>query len=71
MYLLSKVADDGELCGFLRETRPPPVAKGNQRREVGGDGVKVLDLVEGAVVNLPEKSQLNTYSISIPRLLHS
>ena len=33
--------------------------------------VKVLDLVEGAVVNLPEKSQLNTYSISIPRLLHS
>ncbi len=71
MYLFSKVADYGELCGFLRETRPPPVAKGDQRREVGGDGVKVLDLVEGAVVNLPEKSQLNTYSISIPRLLHS
>ncbi len=39
MYLFSKVADYGELCGFLRETRPPPVAKGDQRREVGGEGV--------------------------------
>ncbi len=63
MYLLSKVADDGELCGFLRETRPPPIAKGDQRREVGGDGVKVLNLVEGAEVDLPEKGQLiNKYT---------
>ena len=63
MYLLSKVADDGELCGFLQEIRPPSIAKGDQWREVGSDGVKVLDLVEGAEVDLPKKGQLiNKYT---------
>lgn len=57
MYLLSKMADDKELCDFLRETRPPVVATGDRRREVGGEGVKVVNLVEGAEIDLPDKGR--------------
>ena len=53
VYLLSKITEDSDLCGFLCETRPSVVEE-DRRREVGG-GVKVLDLVEGAEVDLPEK----------------
>ncbi len=53
------MADDKELCEFLRETRPPVAATGDRRREVGGDSVKMVDLVEGAEIDLPEKGELN------------
>ncbi len=51
VYLLSKVTEDRRLCGFLHSVLPPTVDPGPQ---VISD-VKVLDLVEGEEVELPEK----------------
>lgn len=51
VYFLSKVTEDGRLCNFLQAVRP-------QLEEVGAEeinDVKVLDLVEGEEVQLPEK----------------
>ena len=56
VYLLSKITEDHDLCGFLRETRPPVVEE-DRRRELG-EGMKVVDLVEGAEVDLPEKGEV-------------
>ena len=51
VYLLSKVTEDFRLCSFLQTVRPPGEATG--RQEISD--VKVLDLVEGQEVELPEK----------------
>ncbi len=67
VYLLAKMADDKELCDYLRETRPPVVATGDRRRELGGEGVKVVDLVEGAEIDLPEKGE--TFCLSVFRVV--
>lgn len=53
VYLLSKVTEDRRLCGFLQAKRPPAEEAGLQ--DLGG--VKVLDLVEGEEVELPEKGE--------------
>ena len=53
VYLLSKVTEDRRLCGFLQTVRPPADEAGLQ--EVSE--VKVLDLVEGEEVELPEKGE--------------
>lgn len=53
VYLLSKITEDQRLCEFLKNTRP-------QLEEAGLpelSDVKVLDLVEGEEVELPEKGQ--------------
>lgn len=49
--LLSEITKDEQLCKFLREARPPTTD--HARREI--TDVKVLDLVEGQEVALPEK----------------
>ena len=51
VYLVSKVTEDRRLCGFLHAVRPHIEKTGPQ--EIGE--VKVLDLVEGEEVELPEK----------------
>lgn len=51
VYLLSKVTEDTKLCEVLRRVRPP--MEGVGRREI--TDVKILDLVEGQEVELPEK----------------
>ncbi len=51
VYLLSKVTEDRRLCGFLQAVRPGAEEAG--LHEVSD--VKVLDLVEGQEVELPEK----------------
>ena len=51
VYLLSKVTEDHKLCDFLRKTRPQTEEAGLQ--DLGE--VKVLDLVDGEEVELPEK----------------
>lgn len=54
VYLLSKITEDNELCGFLKLTRPP-VQEVDRRREIGGPDVRLIDVVEGQEVILPEK----------------
>ena len=51
VFLLSKITEDTKLCGFLQEARPPTTD--HTPREI--TDVKVLDLVEGQEVALPEK----------------
>lgn len=51
VYLLSKVTEDKRLCGFLQTVRPHIEGAGPQEITE----VKVLDLVEGEEVELPEK----------------
>lgn len=51
VFLLSKITEDAQLCTFLQEARPPTV--GHTPREI--TDVKVLDLVDGQEVALPEK----------------
>lgn len=53
VYLLSKVTEDRKLCEFLRSTRPVEEAG---LQEVSD--VRVLDLVDGEEVQLPEKGEL-------------
>ena len=53
VYLLSKVTEDKKLCGFLQTVRPNVEEVGP--REISE--VKVLDLVEGEEVELPEKGK--------------
>lgn len=55
VYLLSKVTEDRKLCGFLQTVRPHVEEAGP--REISE--VKVLDLVEGEEVELPEKGKLS------------
>ena len=51
VFLLSKITEDAQLCTFLQEARPPP--SDHAPKEI--TDVKVLDLVEGQEVALPEK----------------
>lgn len=51
VYLLSKITEDSRLCGFLQTVRP--LVEGTGRKEI--TDIKVLDLVEGQEVKLPEK----------------
>ena len=51
VYLLSKITEDKGLCRFLHEARPPTVD--HTPKEI--TDVKVLDVVEGQEVALPEK----------------
>ena len=60
VYLLSKVTEDRRLCGFLRSVRPPTEEPGLQ--EISD--VKVLDLVEGEEVELPEKGGCGLFYLS-------
>ncbi len=53
VYLVSKVTEDRRLCDFLHAVRPHVEAAGP--RDIGE--VKVLDLVEGEEVELPEKGK--------------
>ena len=57
VYLLSKITEDSELCDFLKQTRPP-VQEVDRQREIGGPDVRVIDLVEGQEVVLPEKGTI-------------
>ena len=56
VYLLSKIAEDDELCQFLRE-RCPPVP--DPKPEPVSD-VRVLDVIEGQSVPLPSKGAVLT-----------
>ena len=51
VFLLSKLTEDAQLCAFLREARPPTTD--HAPKEI--TDVKVLDVVEGQEVALPEK----------------
>lgn len=51
MYLVSKVTEDQRLCDFLHTVRPHVEEAGP--RDIGE--VKILDLVDGQEVELPEK----------------
>ncbi len=53
VYLLSKVTEDRRLCGFLQAVRPLVEEVGLQ--EISN--VRVLDVVEGEEVELPEKGE--------------
>lgn len=57
VYLLSKIADDDDLCQFLHRCRPPTLAP---KQEPAPDDVRVLDVVEGQPVPLPEKGAVLT-----------
>ena len=67
VYLLSKVTEDKRLCSFLQTVRPPAEEVGLQ--EIGD--VKVLDLVEGEEVELPEKGGCGLYECDMIPVLHS
>ena len=55
VYLLSKVTEDMRLCDFLRKVRPAVEQVGGQ--DVSSEEVKVLDVVEGQEVILPEQGE--------------
>ena len=58
VFLLSKITEDAQLCAFLREARPPTT--GHAPKEI--TDVKVLDLVEGQEVALPERGMYSRVS---------
>lgn len=58
VYLLSKIAAADDLCQFLHRCRPPPPLEPKQ--EAAPDDVRVLDVVEGQAVPLPEKGAVLT-----------
>ena len=53
VFLLSKISEDAQLCSFLREARPPAVD--SAPKVITESDIKVLDVVEGQEVALPEK----------------
>ena len=53
VFLLSKITEDVQLCSFLREARPPTVDPAP--KVITESDIKVLDVVEGQEVALPEK----------------
>lgn len=57
VYLLSKMTEDQQLCSFLKASRLP--VKEAKRREIRD--VKVLDLVEGQELELPDKGWLDDW----------